>query len=69
MSSIWAIGIIIGAAFTGVVNSLVKNIINPLIGVAIGGSISANVFIALNGQHYPWAQRRKPVHRPSTSAC
>lgn len=31
-----AVGIIIGSAFTGLVNSLIKNIINPLIGVIIG---------------------------------
>ncbi|MDE2005563.1 MAG: large conductance mechanosensitive channel protein MscL [Rhodospirillales bacterium] len=47
-----AVGIIIGAAFTGVVNSLVKDIINPLIGVLIGGIDFSNVFVALNGQHY-----------------
>ena len=28
-----AVGIIIGAAFTGVVNSLVKDVINPLLGL------------------------------------
>ncbi len=47
-----AVGIVIGAAFTGVVNSLVKDIINPLIGAAIGGIDFSNVFLALNGQHY-----------------
>ena len=47
-----AVGIVIGAAFTGVVNSLVKYIINPLIGAAIGGIDFSNVFLALNGQHY-----------------
>jgi large conductance mechanosensitive channel len=48
-----AIGIIIGAAFTTVVGSLVKDVINPLIGVAIGGVDFSNVFVALNGQSYP----------------
>ena len=47
-----AVGIVIGAAFTGVVNSLVKDILNPLIGVLIGGIDFSNVFVALNGQHY-----------------
>ena len=47
-----AIGIIIGAAFTGVVNSLVKDIINPLIGRAIGGVDFSKIFIGLNGQTY-----------------
>ncbi|MBS0559768.1 MAG: large conductance mechanosensitive channel protein MscL [Proteobacteria bacterium] len=47
-----AVGIIIGAAFTGVVNSLVKDIFNPVIGLLIGGVDFSNVFVALNGQHY-----------------
>ena len=47
-----AVGIVIGAAFTGVVSSLVKDIINPLIGALVGGIDFSNVFVALNGQHY-----------------
>jgi large conductance mechanosensitive channel len=47
-----AVGIIIGAAFTGVVNSLVKDIFNPVIGLLIGGVDFSGVFIPLNGQHY-----------------
>jgi large conductance mechanosensitive channel len=47
-----AVGIIIGAAFTGVVNSLVKDVFNPLLGLAIGGIDFSNVFVALNGEHY-----------------
>ena len=47
-----AVGIIIGAAFTGVVGSLVKDVFNPLLGLAIGGIDFSNVFWALNGQHY-----------------
>ena len=47
-----AVGIIIGAAFTGVVNSLVKDVFNPLLGLAIGGIDFSNVFWALNGQQY-----------------
>ncbi len=45
-------GIIIGAAFTGVVNSLVKDVINPLLGLIVGGIDFSNVFVTLNGQHY-----------------
>src|SRR3954462_4697659 len=48
-----AIGIIIGAAFTGVVGSLVKDVINPVIGLIIGGVDFSNIFVALNGQSYP----------------
>jgi large conductance mechanosensitive channel len=47
-----AVGIIIGAAFTGVVNSLVKDVFNPLLGLLIGGIDFSNLFVALNGQHY-----------------
>jgi large conductance mechanosensitive channel len=47
-----AVGIVIGAAFTGVVNSLVKDIINPVIGLLIGGIDFSNLFVALNGKHY-----------------
>jgi large conductance mechanosensitive channel len=47
-----AVGIIIGAAFTGVVSSLVKDVFNPLLGLATGGVDFSNVFLALNGQHY-----------------
>ena len=35
-----AVGIIIGAAFTGVVSSLVKDLFNPILGLLTGGLIS-----------------------------
>jgi large conductance mechanosensitive channel len=47
-----AVGIIIGAAFTAIVNSLVKDIFNPFLGLLTGGLDFSNVFVALNGQHY-----------------
>jgi len=47
-----AVGIVIGAAFTGVVNSLVKDLINPIIGLALGGVDFSNWFFPLNGRHY-----------------
>ena len=47
-----AVGVIIGAAFGGIVTSLVKDIINPIIGVFLGGVDFSNVFISLNGKHY-----------------
>jgi large conductance mechanosensitive channel len=47
-----AVGIVIGAAFTGVVNSLVKDVINPIIGLALGGVDFSNWFFPLNGKHY-----------------
>jgi large conductance mechanosensitive channel len=48
-----AVGIIIGAAFTTIVNSLVKDIIMPPIGVLTGGVDFSSIFITLSEQHYP----------------
>jgi large conductance mechanosensitive channel len=48
-----AIGIIIGAAFTGVVNSFVKDILTPLLGLLFGGIDFTNIFITLKGQSAP----------------
>jgi len=44
-----AVGVIVGAAFTGIVNSLVKDIINPLIGLLMGGLDFSNFFVVLKG--------------------
>jgi large conductance mechanosensitive channel len=46
-----AVGVVIGAAFTGIVNSLVKDIITPPIGLAMGGLDFSNFFITLKGPH------------------
>lgn len=42
-----AVGIIIGAAFTAIVSSLVVDLINPIIGVITGGIDFSNLFISL----------------------
>ena len=47
-----AVGVIIGAAFTTIVTSLVKDIFNPVLGLVIGGIDFSNLFVSLNGQHY-----------------
>src|SRR5437763_8001649 len=60
-----AIGIIIGAAFTGVVGSLVKDVINPIIGLAIGGVDFTNIFVALNGQSYPTLEAAQKADAPT----
>ncbi|HWM61609.1 MAG TPA: large conductance mechanosensitive channel protein MscL [Rhizomicrobium sp.] len=44
-----AVGVIIGASFTGIVNSLVNDIIMPPIGLALGGVDFANFFVVLKG--------------------
>jgi len=46
-----AVGVVIGAAFTGIVNSLVKDVIMPPIGLAMGGIDFSNFYIALKGPH------------------
>lgn len=42
-----AVGIIIGTAFTGIVNSLVNDVIMPPIGVVLGGMDFSNFFLTL----------------------
>src|ERR1700686_620619 len=44
-----AVGVVIGVAFTGIVNSLVKDIITPLIGLITGGVDFSNHFVTLKG--------------------
>jgi len=47
-----AVGIIIGAAFTAIVTSLVQDIITPPIGLLLGGMDFSNMFLSLNGTAY-----------------
>jgi large conductance mechanosensitive channel len=44
-----AVGIIIGAAFTSIVNSLVNDVLMPPLGLAIGGIDFSDFFITLKG--------------------
>ncbi|MCQ4161060.1 large conductance mechanosensitive channel protein MscL [Roseomonas sp. GC11] len=48
-----AVGIVVGAAFTGIVNSLVQDLINPVIGLLIGGVDFSNLFVVLSGERGP----------------
>ncbi len=48
-----AIGIIIGAAFSGLVNSIVNDIIMPIIGRITGGIDFTNKYIQLAGDPQP----------------
>ena len=45
-----AVGIIIGAAFTAIVTSLVGDLINPIIGLASGGVDFTNNYAVLGGE-------------------
>lgn len=47
-----AVGIVIGAAFTSVVNSFVNDILMPPIGLATGGVDFSNLFITLGEGEY-----------------
>ncbi len=47
-----AVGIIIGAAFTAIVTSLVGDILMPFIGVFSAGMDFSNLFVALDGNEY-----------------
>jgi large conductance mechanosensitive channel len=44
-----AIGVIIGASFTGIINSLVNDVLMPPIGLALGGVDFSNFFVVLKG--------------------
>ena len=44
-----AVGVVIGASFTGIINSLVKDIIMPPIGLALGGVDFSNFFVVIKG--------------------
>ena len=44
-----AVGIIIGVAFTAIVGSLVSDLINPIIGLILGGVDFTNMFVVLSG--------------------
>src|SRR6478736_7107316 len=44
-----AVGVIIGASFTGIITSLVNDMIMPPIGLALGGVDFANFFLVLKG--------------------
>ena len=42
-----AVGVIIGGAFTTIVDSVVKDLINPIIGLLIGGIDFSNMFVTM----------------------
>ncbi|MBC8006549.1 MAG: large conductance mechanosensitive channel protein MscL [Prolixibacteraceae bacterium] len=56
-----AVGVIIGAAFGKIVDSLVNDLIMPLIGKVTGGLDFSNYYIGLNGQPagLPLAEAKK----------
>ncbi len=47
-----AVGIVIGAAFGGIINSLVKDIVMPPLGMFLGKVNFSDLFISLDGKSY-----------------
>jgi large conductance mechanosensitive channel len=46
-----AVGVIIGTAFTGIVNSLVSDLLMPPLGMLLGGIDFSDFFLVLKGPH------------------
>ncbi|MDF7674686.1 large-conductance mechanosensitive channel protein MscL [Acetobacteraceae bacterium ESL0709] len=44
-----AVGVVIGSAFTAIVNSMVKDLLTPALGAVTGGVDFSNLFITLKG--------------------
>lgn len=59
-----AVGIIIGAAFTAIVNSMVADLINPIIGVITGGIDFSNLFINLGAGDFTSLAAAKAAGAP-----
>lgn len=62
-----AVGIVIGAAFSTIVRSLVDDIIMPPMGVVTGGVDFSNMFVALNGQDYSSLTQAKQAGAPTVN--
>jgi large conductance mechanosensitive channel len=62
-----AVGIIIGAAFSTIVKSMVDDIIMPPIGVVTGGVDFSNMFVALNGEHYDSLAQARQAGAPTVN--
>jgi large conductance mechanosensitive channel len=60
-----AVGIIIGGAFSQIVNSLVNDVIMPPLGLLLGRVDFTNLFIPLNGQIYPTLAAAKAAGAPT----
>ncbi len=47
-----AVGVVVGAAFTAIVNSMVADLFNPLLGIVIGGLDFSEYYINLSDTAY-----------------
>lgn len=62
-----AVAVIIGAAFAKIVDSLVKDIIMPPIGMILGKVDFSNLFISLNGQDYESLKAAQEAGAPTVN--
>jgi large conductance mechanosensitive channel len=60
-----ALAFIIGVALATVVNSLVKDILMPPVGLLLGGVDFENMFIDLSSKHYPTLKAAKDAGAPT----
>ena len=54
-----AVGVIVGGAFSKIINSLVNDVLMPVISLATGKVDFTNLFIALDGQSYATLEAAK----------
>lgn len=59
-----AIGVTVATAFTKIVNSLVNEVITPLLGLLTGKVDFSSLFISLNGIHYETLEAAKLAKAP-----
>lgn len=60
-----AVGIVIGAAFGKIVSSFVADVITPVVGLFAGSVDFSQLFISLNGEHYPSLAAAKEANAPT----
>jgi large conductance mechanosensitive channel len=60
-----AVGIVIGAAFGKIVSSFVADVITPVVGLLLGKVDFSQLFISLNGEHYPSLAAAKEANAPT----
>jgi large conductance mechanosensitive channel len=60
-----AVGIVLGVAFGSIVNSLVKDILTPPLGLLLGRIDFSNLFITLSAQHYTTLEQAKAAGAPT----
>jgi large conductance mechanosensitive channel len=59
-----AVGLVIGAAFGKIVNSLVADVIMPVLGLVTGGVDFSNRFISLSGEYFPTLAAARDAGKP-----